>query len=523
MTCIAASPLEHGLAELVGLSLASRSRAFDVVFDDEAPRSRVTWRPRPHRPRRERRTSPTSRSSRSARQRRDRLSSTSDINLELATGPTSCHSCSSSSSSRDPSIETATRSCGNRSPGSGARVGGSRRRPRPPPRGRRDRRLRVLAELARTARAISSTRAHRPPLPLVHHVACSSPCCASALLEFDAPQLGERASSSAATRSSSWCASIYAGANQDEVKIGRSSRPLHQTGRGAWLPSHVSAANDEQYEVKRIIRAFVDGQWLGEFDQRLRCVSRRPWRGAATDASDLPGAAVSRHDHSVDSAASSATADRPPSSGWTRVPTGSASKSTTGAPFNERGLDVRSRWPQRPAHRRHRLRESPPSSMPSRRCCCRPIAFRTTRRQAPTRGNATLRSYVLGHYKSEHNEETGGTRPVGLRGPQHYSVLLGVFTQRHARRHRSTARPGLPRPRGPVVNPSASSPSPTPTLRSQQHFSELSETLAAICGGSSATQSLEIYDHFPEYGRAFRRGSASSPSRRSICSTRPCR
>lgn len=38
-----------------------------------------------------------------------------------------------------------------------------------------------------------------------------------------------------------------------------------------------------------------------------------------------------------------------------------------------------------------------------------------------------LRSYVLGHYKSEHNEETGGSRPVGLRGPEDYSVLLAVF------------------------------------------------------------------------------------------------
>lgn len=26
---------------------------------------------------------------------------------------------------------------------------------------------------------------------------------------------------------------------------------------------------DDQYEVRRIIRAFVDGQWLGDFDQRL--------------------------------------------------------------------------------------------------------------------------------------------------------------------------------------------------------------------------------------------------------------
>jgi uncharacterized protein YPO0396 len=39
----------------------------------------------------------------------------------------------------------------------------------------------------------------------------------------------------------------------------------------------------------------------------------------------------------------------------------------------------------------------------------------------------TLRSYVLGHYKSERNELTGSAKPVGLRSEKHYSVLLGVF------------------------------------------------------------------------------------------------
>lgn len=39
----------------------------------------------------------------------------------------------------------------------------------------------------------------------------------------------------------------------------------------------------------------------------------------------------------------------------------------------------------------------------------------------------TLRSYVLGHYKSEHNPVTGSSKPVGLRDQHHYSVLLGVF------------------------------------------------------------------------------------------------
>src|SRR5664279_4946 len=41
----------------------------------------------------------------------------------------------------------------------------------------------------------------------------------------------------------------------------------------------------------------------------------------------------------------------------------------------------------------------------------------------------TLRSYVQGHYKSERNETTGASRPIGLRTDgSSYSVILGVFT-----------------------------------------------------------------------------------------------
>ena len=39
----------------------------------------------------------------------------------------------------------------------------------------------------------------------------------------------------------------------------------------------------------------------------------------------------------------------------------------------------------------------------------------------------TLRSYVLGHYKSERNEVTGTAKPVALRTINSYSVVLGVF------------------------------------------------------------------------------------------------
>jgi uncharacterized protein YPO0396 len=39
----------------------------------------------------------------------------------------------------------------------------------------------------------------------------------------------------------------------------------------------------------------------------------------------------------------------------------------------------------------------------------------------------TLRSYVLGHYKAERNEQGGSGRPVALRGPNSFSVILAVF------------------------------------------------------------------------------------------------
>ncbi|MEO6852413.1 MAG: ATP-binding protein, partial [Rhodoferax sp.] len=39
----------------------------------------------------------------------------------------------------------------------------------------------------------------------------------------------------------------------------------------------------------------------------------------------------------------------------------------------------------------------------------------------------SLRSYVLGHYKSERNEASGNAKPVALRDANSYSVILGVF------------------------------------------------------------------------------------------------
>lgn len=61
---------------------------------------------------------------------------------------------------------------------------------------------------------------------------------------------------------------IYLPDSTDEVKTARAIdghiKRIDDLGFIRRLPG-----DDEQYEVRRILRAFVDGQWLGDLDQRL--------------------------------------------------------------------------------------------------------------------------------------------------------------------------------------------------------------------------------------------------------------
>jgi uncharacterized protein YPO0396 len=116
-----------------------------------------------------------------------------------------------------------------------------------------------------------------------------------------------------------------------------------------------------------------------------------------------------------------------------------------------------------------------------------------------------LRSYVLGHYKSERVEATGSTRPVGLRGPQHYSVILGVFadaddstgstTTTIAQVFRAREDNGQPE-RFFVVADSE--------LTVAKDFSDFGDTLPELKRQLRDT-GARLYDHFPDYGRDLRR------------------
>jgi uncharacterized protein YPO0396 len=114
-----------------------------------------------------------------------------------------------------------------------------------------------------------------------------------------------------------------------------------------------------------------------------------------------------------------------------------------------------------------------------------------------------LRSYVLGHYKSERNEVTGTSRPVGLRDTRHYSVILGVFAntgfgdtvtiaQVFRARDLNQGQPD----RFYVVADTE--------LTIAKHFSDFGTELPAL-RRRLREQGARVHDSFPDYSKDFRR------------------
>ncbi len=113
-----------------------------------------------------------------------------------------------------------------------------------------------------------------------------------------------------------------------------------------------------------------------------------------------------------------------------------------------------------------------------------------------------LRSYVLGHYKSERVEATGSTRAVGLRGPQNYSVILGVFA--NADFATTTTIAQVFRAREDNGQPERFFVVADHELTIAKHFSHFGNTLPEL-KRQLRDVGVRLYDHFPEYGRDVRR------------------
>ncbi len=116
----------------------------------------------------------------------------------------------------------------------------------------------------------------------------------------------------------------------------------------------------------------------------------------------------------------------------------------------------------------------------------------------------TLRSYVQGHYKSERNETTGASRPIGLRTDgSSYSVILGVFTDQQTATTVSIAQvfwlgegdPGQPE-RFHLVSDDA--------LNITEHFTHFGDSIGAL-RERLRKDGARVHQTFADYGKDFRR------------------
>jgi uncharacterized protein YPO0396 len=114
----------------------------------------------------------------------------------------------------------------------------------------------------------------------------------------------------------------------------------------------------------------------------------------------------------------------------------------------------------------------------------------------------TLRSYVLGHYKSERNEASGTARPVSLRDHNNYSVILGVF---HNAGYDQTVtlaqvfwmKDAQGQPARFFVGAERGLSIATDFTHFDSDFAQLKKKLRGL--------GAEVFDSFPPYGAWFRR------------------
>lgn len=114
----------------------------------------------------------------------------------------------------------------------------------------------------------------------------------------------------------------------------------------------------------------------------------------------------------------------------------------------------------------------------------------------------SLRSYVEGHYRSERNETTGASRPVGLRDARSYSVLLGVFANEGHDEHVTVAQ--LFHQRDRTGQPERFYVTASRELSIARDFSDFGRDLKALRSRLRAT-GADIDNTFPDYARRMRR------------------
>ena len=121
----------------------------------------------------------------------------------------------------------------------------------------------------------------------------------------------------------------------------------------------------------------------------------------------------------------------------------------------------------------------------------------------------SLRSYVLGYYKTERNEVNGATRPVALRDGSAYSVIVGVFTNPGYDATVSLAQVfwlrGAQSDNSGAGQPDRFYVTADRPLSVTGDFADFGSDMSALRRRLRAAPGVRVHDRFPDYGKDFRR------------------
>jgi uncharacterized protein YPO0396 len=117
----------------------------------------------------------------------------------------------------------------------------------------------------------------------------------------------------------------------------------------------------------------------------------------------------------------------------------------------------------------------------------------------------SLRSYVLGYYKSERNEATGSTRPIALRDASKFSVILGVFTNDGYAATVTVAQVFWMKNGDIGGQPDRFYVTADIPLSIAGDFLEFGGDMTRLRRRLKAADGVRLHDGFPEYGKDFRR------------------
>lgn len=115
----------------------------------------------------------------------------------------------------------------------------------------------------------------------------------------------------------------------------------------------------------------------------------------------------------------------------------------------------------------------------------------------------TLRSYVLGHYKSERTDSGLAAKPVALRDHNAYSVILGVF--RNAGFDQTVTLAQVFWLKDAQGQPARCFVASDGALTIAQDFAGFGSDINDLKKRLRARRGIELYDSFPPYGAWFRR------------------